>query len=208
MKEQWVTKTGVGIYCSPAVEKDKVFIGDDMGYLTAYALKDGKALWRFQSGKRIVGTPAVSEGIVVFGSADCKIYGLNAQNGNLLWIVKASEPVLGAVTIDNGTAYIGASDHTFRAINTSNGEIKWTFTGVKGYIETKPLVTDSKIIFGQSYRFAYHRLESAPYGIACFYLNGSHGALRVGDEYFSLCGYRPYGCRRKVHAGQSACPFP
>ena len=148
VKEQWVTKTGVGIYCSPAVEKDKVFIGDDMGYLTAYALKDGKALWRFQSGKRIVGTPTVSEGIVVFGSADCKIYGLNAQNGNLLWIVKASEPVLGAVTIDNGTAYIGASDHTFRAINTSNGEIKWTFTGVKGYIETKPLVTDSKIIFG------------------------------------------------------------
>ena len=148
VKEQWITKTGVGIYCSPAVEKDKVFIGDDMGYLTAYALKDGKALWRFQSGKRIVGTPAVSEGIVVFGSADCKIYGLNAQNGNLLWIVKASEPVLGAVTIDNGTAYIGASDHTFRAINTCNGEIKWTFTGVKGYIETKPLVTDSKVIFG------------------------------------------------------------
>ena len=148
VKEQWITKTGVGIYCSPAVEKDKVFIGDDMGYLTAYALKDGKALWRFQSGKRIVGTPAVSEGIVVFGSADCKIYGLNAQNGNLLWTVETSEPVLGAVTIDNGTAYIGASDHTFRAINTRNGEIKWTFTGVKGYIETKPLVTDSKVIFG------------------------------------------------------------
>lgn len=148
VKEQWITKTGVGIYCSPAVEKDKVFIGDDMGYLTAYALKDGKALWRFQSGKRIVGTPAVSEGIVVFGSADCKIYGLNAQNGNLLWTVETSEPVLGAVTIDNGTAYIGASDHTFRAINTCNGEIKWTFTGVKGYIETKPLVTDCKVIFG------------------------------------------------------------
>lgn len=148
VKEQWITKTGVGIYCSPAVEKDKVFIGDDMGYLTAYALKDGKALWRFQSGKRIVGTPAVSEGIVVFGSADCKTYGLNAQNGNLLWTVETSEPVLGAVTIDNGTAYIGASDHTFRAINTCNGEIKWTFTGVKGYIETKPLVTDSKVIFG------------------------------------------------------------
>lgn len=148
VKEQWITKTGVGIYCSPAVEKDKVFIGDDMGYLTAYALKDGKALWRFQSGKKIVGTPAVSEGIVVFGSADCKIYGLNAQNGNLLWTVETSEPVLGAVTIDNGTAYIGASDHTFRAINTCNGEIKWTFTSVKGYIETKPLVTDSKVIFG------------------------------------------------------------
>ena len=148
VKEQWLVQTGAGIYCSPAVEKDKVFVGDDMGYLTAYALKNGKKLWSFQSGKRIVGTPAVSEGIVVFGSADCKIYGLNAQNGNLLWTVKAAAPVLGAVTIDNGIAYIGASDHTFRAVNIHTGDVKWNFTGVKGYIETKPLVTDNKVIFG------------------------------------------------------------
>lgn len=148
VKEQWLVQTGAGIYCSPAVEKDKVFVGDDMGYLTAYALKSGKKLWSFQSGKRIVGTPAVSEGIVVFGSADCKIYGLNAQNGNLLWTVKAAAPVLGAVTIDNGIAYIGASDHTFRAVNIHTGDVKWNFAGVKGYIETKPLVTDNKVIFG------------------------------------------------------------
>ena len=145
---QWIVQTGAGIYCSPAVEKDKVFVGDDLGRLTAYALKNGKKLWSFQSGKRIVGTPAVSEGIVVFGSADCKIYGLDAQNGNLLWTVEAAEPVLGAVTIENGIAYIGASDHTFRAVNICTGEVKWAFAGVRGYIETKPLVTDNKVIFG------------------------------------------------------------
>lgn len=148
VQEQWIVQTGAGIYCSPAVEKDKVFVGDDLGRLTAYALKNGKKLWSFQSGKRIVGTPAVSEGIVVFGSADCKIYGLDAQNGNLLWTVEAAEPVLGAVTIENGIAYIGASDHTFRAVNICTGEVKWAFAGVRGYIETKPLVTDNKVIFG------------------------------------------------------------
>ena len=147
VQEQWIVQTGAGIYCSPAVEKDKVFVGDDLGRLTAYALKNGKKLWSFQSGKRI-GTPAVSEGIVVFGSADCKIYGLDAQNGNLLWTVEAAEPVLGAVTIENGIAYIGASDHTFRAVNICTGEVKWAFAGVRGYIETKPLVTDNKVIFG------------------------------------------------------------
>lgn len=148
VQELWIVQTGAGIYCSPAVEKDKVFVGDDLGRLTAYALKNGKKLWSFQSGKRIVGTPAVSEGIVVFGSADCKIYGLDAQNGNLLWTVEAAEPVLGAVTIENGIAYIGASDHTFRAVNIRTGEVKWAFAGVRGYIETKPLVTDNKVIFG------------------------------------------------------------
>lgn len=148
VKEQWLVKTGAGIYCSPAVEKDKVFVGDDMGCLTAYALKNGKKLWSFQSGKRIVGTPAVSGGIVVFGSADRKIYGLDAQNGSLLWKVEAAGPVLGAVTIADGIAYIGASDHAFRAIDINTGDAKWTYTGVKGYIETKPLVTDNKVIFG------------------------------------------------------------
>ena len=149
VQEQWIVQTGAGIYCSPAVEKDKVFVGDDLGRLTAYALKKRQENYGVSNPeKRIVGTPAVSEGIVVFGSADCKIYGLDAQNGNLLWTVEAAEPVLGAVTIENGIAYIGASDHTFRAVNIRTGEVKWAFAGVRGYIETKPLVTDNKVIFG------------------------------------------------------------
>ena len=146
-KEQWVVQTGVGIYCSPAVEKDKVFVGDDLGCLTAYALKNGKKLWSFASGKRIVGTPAVSEGIVVFGSADRNIYGLNAADGSLRWKVEAAEPVLGAVTIHEGIAYLGASDKTFRAIDVQTGKVVWSYDQVKGYIETKPLVVDDKVIF-------------------------------------------------------------
>ena len=147
-KEQWVVQTGVGIYCSPAVEKDKVFVGDDLGCLTAYALKNGKKLWSFASGKRIVGTPAVSEGIVVFGSADRSIYGLNAADGSLRWKVEAAEPVLGAVTIHEGLAYVGASDKTFRAIDIQTGKVVWSYDQVKGYIESKPLIADNKVIFG------------------------------------------------------------
>ena len=148
VKEQWVVQTGVGIYCSPAVDNDKVFVGDDMGQLTAYSLKKGIKLWSFESRKRIVGTPAVSEGVVVFGSADRSIYGLNADNGSLLWKVEAKEPVLGAVTIDKGIAYVGASDQTFRAIEIHSGKVVWEYTGVKGYIESKPLVAADKVIFG------------------------------------------------------------
>lgn len=147
-KEQWVVQTGVGIYCSPAVEKDKVFVGDDLGCLTAYALKNGKKLWSFASGKRIVGTPAVSQGIVVFGSADRTIYGLNAEDGSLRWKVATKEPVLGAVTIQDGLAYVGASDQTFRAIDIHTGKVVWSYDQVKGYIETKPLVMGDKVIFG------------------------------------------------------------
>ncbi len=148
VKEQWIVQSGAGIYCSPAVEKDKVFVGDDLGRLNAYSLKKGKLLWSFSSGKRIVGTPAAAEGVVVFGSADKYIYGLDTGNGELLWKVEAGEPVLGAVTINDGVAYIGASDHTFRAISLHTGKVLWAYEEVEGYIETKPLVTAGKVIFG------------------------------------------------------------
>ena len=148
VKEKWMVQTGVGIYCSPAVYRDKVYVGDDLGFLTCYALKNGKKRWNFQSGNRIVGTPEVADNVVVFGSADKNIYGLDAVNGQLLWKVEAAEPVLGAVTIENGTAYIGASDHTFRAIDIKTGKVLWAYIGVKGYIETKPLIEGNKVIFG------------------------------------------------------------
>ena len=74
--------------------------------------------------------------------------GSDSKDGKLLWTVKAKSPVLGAVTIENGIAYIGASDSTFRAIDIHTGKVIWAYTGVKGYIETKPLVTADKVIFG------------------------------------------------------------
>lgn len=148
VKEKWMVQTGAGIYCSPAVTDGRVFVGDDMGRLTAYNLKNGKKLWSFEAGKRIIGTPAADEGVVVFGSADRQIYGLSTADGHQLWSVKAEEPVLGAVSIAQGIAYIGASDHTFRAIDIHTGKVVWTYNQVKGYIETKPLITDSLVIFG------------------------------------------------------------
>ncbi|GHT10066.1 serine/threonine protein kinase [Bacteroidia bacterium] len=148
VREKWLQQTGVGIYSSPAVYQNKVYVGNDEGALTCYSLKDGKKIWSFQSGKRIVGTPAVDAGVVVFGSADKNIYGLDAANGKLLWKVSAEEPVLGAVTIENGIAYIGASDHTFRAIDIHSGKIRWAYSDIKGYIETRPWVEGNKVIFG------------------------------------------------------------
>lgn len=148
VKRKWCVQTGTAIYSSPVVEGNRVFVGDDAGILTAYNLKTGKKLWAYQSGNRIVGTPAAQNGIVVFGSADQYIYGIDAKNGSLKWRIQAEAPVLGAVTIQQGIAYIGSSDHIFRAIDIQNGKVVWTYNNVKGYVETKPLVTNNQVIFG------------------------------------------------------------
>lgn len=148
VKETWLVKTDIGIYSSPAVHHHNLYVGDDMGYLSCYQLKNGRKQWEYRAGHRIVGTPATDGSVVVFGSADKNIYGLDCQTGKLRWKVTANEPVLGAVTIEGHTAYIGASDHTFRAIDTRTGKVIWNYPNVKGYIVAKPLVTANKVIFG------------------------------------------------------------
>lgn len=148
IKEAWKANTGTAIFSSPITDGNHVFIGDDAGRLISFNLKNGKQLWKFDSNARIIGTPAVSNGVVVFGSADKNIYGVDAHDGSLRWKIKAKEPVLGAVSIDQNIAYIGASDSTMRAIDIISGKIKWIYKGIRGYIETKPLITSDKIIFG------------------------------------------------------------
>lgn len=148
VKEYWTIKTGAGIYSSPVLYNENIYVGDDLGYLSCYALKNGKKKWSFKSDNRIVGTPAVANGIIVFGSADKNIYGVNSKTGKLVWKYTANEAVLGAVTIEDGIAYIGASDHTFRALDVKTGKLRWEFTGVKGYIETRPFLYEGKVIFG------------------------------------------------------------
>ncbi|WP_394698876.1 PQQ-binding-like beta-propeller repeat protein [uncultured Bacteroides sp.] len=148
VKEYWKIKTGAGIYSSPVLYNENIYVGDDLGYLSCYVLKNGKKKWSFKSENRIVGTPAVANGIIVFGSADKNIYGVNSKTGKLIWKYTANEAVLGAVTIEDGIAYIGASDHTFRALDVKTGKLRWEFTGVKGYIETRPFLYEGKVIFG------------------------------------------------------------
>lgn len=148
VREKWITHTGNGIYSSPVFYNTRVYIGDDLGYLSCYSVIDGKKEWHYKVGERIVGTPAADNDIIVFGSADKNIYGINAVNGQLLWKCSAQEAVLGAVTIEKGIAYIGSSDHVFRALDIKTGKSVWEYKGIKGYVEARPLIYDDKVIFG------------------------------------------------------------
>lgn len=146
--KKWITKIGHTIYSSPVLYGKNVYVGDDAGLLTCLALKDGKKVWEYKTDNRIMGTPAANNGVIVFGSADKYIYGLDTSSGKLLWKYSAREAVLGAVTIENNIAYIGASDHVMRALDVKTGRLIWEYKDVIGYIETRPLIYQGKLIFG------------------------------------------------------------
>jgi outer membrane protein assembly factor BamB/predicted phosphodiesterase len=148
VKADWTTESRVGMYSGPAMDNRCLYVGDNLGQLTCYNRKNGFEVWKFHCSERIIGQPGVAEGVVVFGSVNNTIYGVDAKTGKERWHIDAGAPVMGAVRIVNGIAYIGASDHCMRAIRVNDGKVVWKYDQVKGYIETLPLVTSDKVVFG------------------------------------------------------------
>ncbi|MDO9634829.1 MAG: PQQ-binding-like beta-propeller repeat protein [Paludibacter sp.] len=191
VKSLWIVKIQAAIYSSPVVSGDKVYVGDDLGVLSCLSLKDGQLLWQFESKSRILGTPAVGNNVVVFGSTDQYIYGVHAETGKLIWKLKTDAAVMGAVTIDKNRAYIGSSDQVFRCIDIRNGKLIWQYQGVTGYVETRPLLYNNKIIFGawDSYLYALNKRNGK---LAWKWNNGNN------RMHFSPAAVWPVGAYGKV----------
>lgn len=148
VKEVWAKNFKKGIYGSPAVDENRIFYGDDLGFLNCISLDKGKILWQFRTATRIACTPAVADGKVVFGGCDYNIYCLDKTNGNLLWKFATKNAVLGSPIVENSVVFIGGSDGSFRALDLETGEQKWAFDQLKGYVESRPVIADGKVIFG------------------------------------------------------------
>ena len=152
VEERWQKKSGVAILEAPALGKTALFYGDDNGTFYALDRMTGQTVWMYQTGSRIKSAPAVYDGRVVFGSTDGNIYCLSENNGKLLWKVGTGDVVMGCPVISEvaGTlaVLIGGSDHVFRAIELKTGREIWRYTGVDGYVVTRPCVYMGKVIFG------------------------------------------------------------
>ncbi|MFA5044587.1 MAG: PQQ-binding-like beta-propeller repeat protein [Paludibacter sp.] len=174
VKEIWKINSRVGLYCTPAVANNMVFYGDDLGYMNAVSLQNGKNSWKFKTGNRIISSPAVASDRVVFGSTDGSIYCLKASSGELIWKFKTAKAVMGNPLVKNDTVFIGGSDGNFRAISLKDGSQLWKFSGLRGYVETKPVYAQNKIYFG-AWDTNFYALNATNGSLAWKWNNGNPG---------------------------------
>jgi outer membrane protein assembly factor BamB/predicted phosphodiesterase len=176
VKLKWTVATDYSIAAAPAVWKEVVVAGNSNGMVYGLSSQDGKERWRFKTGKGVYSTPAIANGKVVFGSADGNIYCLNVADAKLIWKFPTAAPVVATPRIENGVVYLGSSDRKFRAIHLDTGRLKWQCDGVSGFVETKPLIYDGKVIFGawDTFLYALNRKDGA---LAWKWTNGNSGVL-------------------------------
>ena len=148
IKLKWKFETGFTIGSSAAINENFVFFGDASGSFYSLSITDGSLNWKFNTNGAIYSTAAIEDEYVVFGSADSSIYCLNTENGDLVWKYKTDAAVMGCPIIEDKIIYIGGSDRTFRALKIETGNLVWEFSGLNGFVETKPAFYDDKILFG------------------------------------------------------------
>ena len=148
VREAWRIETGAGIYGTPAIYRNKVYFGDDLGNFRCLDLRNGHEKWNIATGSRIISSPAAADGKVVFGSTDGNIYCLSTKDGMEIWKHETGKAVLGMPLISGDTVYIGGSDGCFRALSLNDGHTLWCYEGIGNYIETRPVIYGNKIYFG------------------------------------------------------------
>jgi outer membrane protein assembly factor BamB/predicted MPP superfamily phosphohydrolase len=148
VRERWTYQAGYTIAGSPAVWNDRVIIGDTSGAIRALSIDTGRPIWKFKTGNAVSATPAVGLDLVICPSTDGIIYALNAANGKAVWRFVTKRPIVASPAIASGVIYIGSSEDKFRALDLATGQLRWQFAGLKGFIETKPLLDEDKVVFG------------------------------------------------------------
>ena len=118
------------------------------GSVRCLEVSSGRILWSKVFPGKIFSTPAVSGRFLVFGCTDGKIYALDARSGRIRWSVKAGKSVLGSPVIFDGKVFIGASDGVFRALKLRCGKTVWAYRDVEGFVECRPYVDASQVVFG------------------------------------------------------------
>ncbi|MGQ9853141.1 MAG: outer membrane protein assembly factor BamB family protein [Candidatus Oleimicrobiaceae bacterium] len=144
----WTWDASRTIAAAPAVAQELVVVGDGSGRINCLDLSTGSLRWQYQTKGPVWGCAGLSGGKVVCGSADSLIYCLGLEDGQLRWQVHVGAPVVAAVQVEDGTAYVGDGHGAMHAIDVASGELRWTHRGAQGFVETRPLVCEGKVIFG------------------------------------------------------------
>lgn len=125
----WQTRLEGGIYGSPVVRGNILYVVGHDQHLWALNVANGKVLWSYEAGDEISATPVVTGDTVVVVAKDGVVSALDATSGQQKWQVKTSGKILSSPVVDErgGTVYLGSNDLFLYALNLADGKIIWRY---------------------------------------------------------------------------------
>lgn len=113
-----------------AVDGDKVFATNGLGFVAALSAANGAELWQKRPGGPLRGAPTVVGDTLYVMSQDNQLYSLKTADGATNWSATASVEIAGvfgtgAPAFDRGTVVAGFSSGELNAYRFENGRVVW-----------------------------------------------------------------------------------
>ncbi len=148
MRLVWQSEAyGIGDYSasksSPAVDKERLYIGVDDGRLLALSLEDGSLVWQFKTHRwadeqaeegrlhyGIHGSPAFDGDKVYIGDYDGYLYAVDKETGALRWERKLGDSIGASPTLTDGAVYMAVEfsnpEGKVFVVSAKDGEVLWS----------------------------------------------------------------------------------
>ncbi|MGA2385177.1 MAG: PQQ-binding-like beta-propeller repeat protein [Candidatus Bathyarchaeia archaeon] len=128
--EIWSCTLDGGVFSSPAVVGDVLYVGGSYGNVYALNASTGGQIWSFFAGNSVWSSPAVADGIVYIGSENSNVYALNASTGSPIWNYQTNAVVDSSPAVADGVVYIGSDDGNVYAFGTPNYSASALFSSI------------------------------------------------------------------------------
>jgi len=153
-KVVWAKPAGGLIEFPAVVDHGVAFIGNQVGTIRAFDMRNGKLLWRRPTPRvELASSPAVYGQLVVIHGMDGHVYVRSRWNGRLLWRFYAGSPIESSPVVHRGIDYFGTWNGYVYALDLRRHKLRW------------------------SYRSGYKITSSASFGRGTLYIGDYGGRL-------------------------------
>lgn len=146
------------IETTPAIYKDKIFVGDWLGVFSVFSLESANLVWQYDTKldntyawvNAIVSKPLIYNDVVYFGGRNCNLYAFNPDSGEKLWMYHQPDDkwLFGGPVVSEGAMYVGSSyQEALYAFDPDGAGLLWE-TNVGGLNYGDPIVVDDYVIVG------------------------------------------------------------
>ncbi len=158
-KIRWTFKGEHGLWSSPLVVDDQVYISSLDHSVYALDLASGRRTWKSEDlGGEIISQPVLTEdGLLVVGTfgaknnnpdQSSKLIALHSEDGSLAWKMLTAGWVWSVPALDDGVLFFGDQEGQIYAVNAADGTLVWQKqpdAGENRSIVAAPLVTGDTI---------------------------------------------------------------
>lgn len=129
LKKVWSADAGAAtkqrVVLQPAIAGERVIVADREGRITAYALADGRKLWRVERNLPLAGGIGVFGDALLFGTLKGEVLCLAAADGAERWRAQVSSEVIAPPRGEGDLVAVQTVDGKLFALAAADGKQRW-----------------------------------------------------------------------------------